>query len=183
MNFTDWKTRVLNELEECVSSFAPDQAEMLFETVLEVRRTGSKIVGIAAGRMGFSLRAFLMRLNHLGIPAYFVSDTYVPPLSKTDLLLVCSSSGRTPNVLHYVRTARKTAGPRIFAVTGDGDSPMARLSDGLAVFRSGKGKSVQPMNTLGEQAVLLFFDTVTLMLMERLKITSGDMRKNHANVE
>ena len=42
----------------------------------------------AQGRSGFILRAFCMRLMHLGFPVYFCGETITPAIVPDDLLIV-----------------------------------------------------------------------------------------------
>jgi 6-phospho-3-hexuloisomerase len=60
-----------------------------------------KIVGVGAGRVGYALRAFIMRLNHFGFNASFIGDTNVPALTSDDMLIVASTSGSTPTISYY----------------------------------------------------------------------------------
>ena len=144
--------------------------------------------------MGYSLRSFIMRLNHLGISAYFWGDTYIPPMSKNDLLLIVSASGKTSTVLHFLEQAIKKAAPFTVTVTGDENSPMAALSNHIVKFRSVNGglnsmdsmeklNSSQPMTTLNEQAILLFFDIVVMRLIEIMNLNREDIHKKHFNLE
>ena len=59
------------------------------------------IIGIAAGRMGYSLRSFIMRLSHMGFNASMIGDTNVPKVRNDTIMIVNSSSGETPSILNY----------------------------------------------------------------------------------
>ena len=48
--------------------------------------TNKSIFGLGAGRMGYSLRAFIMRLSHLGYNAYMLATQIFQELMKAILL-------------------------------------------------------------------------------------------------
>ena len=194
MNYLEWKNRILSELDAILTTFSTEQTETLVSELLRIHKQRGMVVGTGAGRMGYSLRSFIMRLNHLGISAYFFGDTYIPPMSKNDLLLIVSASGKTSTILHFLEQAIKKASPFIITVTGDENSPMAALSNHIVKFRSVNGglnsmdsreklNSSQPMTTLNEQAILLFFDIVVMHLIEKMNLNREDIYKKHFNLE
>lgn len=86
---------------------------------------------------------FCYQLLELGIPASFVSDILTCAISSTmlapdDLVVAVSSSGRTADVLDAVRNA-KAKGVRVLAITGDGDSPIAKHADDVLIACAGDG--------------------------------------------
>ena len=66
MKYTELCKKVQSEIEQVLSSIDETKLNKFVELIT---RPGIKILGYSAGRMGFGLKAFLMRLNHLGIPA------------------------------------------------------------------------------------------------------------------
>ena len=95
---------IFNELRNINNSLDDDAAERMSREVIGCR---GKIVGLGAGRMGYSLQAFIMRLSHLGYIAYMLGDTSVPRIGVGDLVLVNSSSGETPSVCLLAEIAKK----------------------------------------------------------------------------
>lgn len=182
------KEIVEGEVDELLSSIRKEDVERFIESILKAKR----VCGYGAGRMGYGLRAFMMRLNHLGIQASFINDTFCPPMSDNDLFIVTSGSGETRSVLEYLKIAKDHC--RTFAITGNLDSSMSKLADDTLVFRPSNGglnssdndskiDSIQPMTSLNEQAMFLFFDIVSVMLIERLGIQKKDEKKFHFNIE
>ncbi|MCE4148411.1 6-phospho-3-hexuloisomerase, partial [Bacillus velezensis] len=47
----------------------------------------------------------------------------------------------------------------------------------------GDRKTIQPMGSLFEQTLLLFYDAVILKIMEKKELNSADMFTKHANLE
>ena len=153
-----------------------------------------KIIGYGAGRMGFGLKAFIMRLNHLGKEAYFFGDNFVPRFDKDDLIIVTSGSGNTKSVLNILEIAINKAGCDSFAITGNSESPMAKLANNSLEFKSCNGglnsadnpnkiTSIQPMSTLNEQGMFLLFDIVALKIIEKLGLSLEETKQFHANIE
>ena len=112
--FHNASNTVQYEIRQLLYSISENDVERLINLIL----SSEKVCGYGAGRMGYGLRAFMMRLNHLGISAYFINDTYIPPLGENDLFIVTSGSGRTASVYEYLKIA-KTHFVKTVAITGD----------------------------------------------------------------
>jgi 6-phospho-3-hexuloisomerase len=158
------------------------------ELISEISRA-KKIVVCGAGRVGYAIRGFGMRLGHLGLSVYAVGDTTLPATTSGDLLIVASGSGETQTIFDLVEISKKN-GCRIASVTGSYDSRIARISDCIVIVpapsktKSVNGrKSVQPMTTLNEQCLSLFFDSVVLLLMDKMNENHDSMWKRHSNLE
>ena len=186
--FTDVKKIVLSEITQVLDSVDPKEVEAFIEAILKAKR----VCGYGAGRMGYGLRAFMMRLNHLGIQASFINDTFCAPMKKNDLFIVTSGSGETKSVLQYLEIAKKHC--KTFAITGNSESTMAKIADGKLVFKSSNGglnsadndkkiNSIQPMTSLNEQSMFVLFDIIAVMLIEKLGIKKEDEKKFHFNIE
>ena len=204
MKDTDFKlkvTSVLHELNEVLQSINSSDIDLFVEMLYDMlqRTDGTitnspKIVGYSAGRMGLALRAFLMRLNHLGIKAYWLGDNYVPAMNKDDVFVCCSNSGTTASVVSYMQIFNKKANGRVVAFVGNKDSIIGKSATLPIVFKTCNGglnseddpskiTSIQPMTTLTEQAMLLLFDIVALKLIERVGMNINDTKKYHSNIE
>lgn len=140
----------------------------------------------AMGRMQASVRAFAMRLKHMGLDAYVVFDTTTPAIGPGDLLIV--NGAVTTIDLGIIRLA-KQAGARVCIITAHPDSEQGRLAD-LTVLLPGQIfgtrpeiRSIQPMASLMEQALFLFEDAVVMLLMEKRSVSPQEMQKRHTNLE
>ena len=181
--------RVMLEIRTLLESFEDTEVEKLVDLILNA----DKVVGYGAGRMGLSLKAFIMRLNHLGIKAYYYTDTYVPPLDENSLFIASSGSGSTKTVVRLMEIA-KTRGAKIGLITGNSESDGAKLSDVVVTYTSCNGglnspdspdkiSSIQPMSTLNEQGTYIFFDLLAGEIIERKGIDIRDTKKYHSNLE
>lgn len=177
--------RILEEIRTVLGSV--DDAQV-GELVKEIKQANT-IVACGAGRVGMATAGFAMRLGHLGFRAYTIGDTTVPSIGEGDLLLVSSGSGETQTIYDLALIGKKN-GARMALITGNPESRMGTLADTIVMLKApSKVKAVdgftstQPMTTLNEQCLGLFFDTVVLVLMEELGQTHESMWARHSNLE
>ena len=192
MFYKDIKSTVLAEIDEVLSSINADSLNQLVNSIL--KNDEVKVLGYAAGRMGSGLKAFVMRLNHLGIKASFFGDNYVPPMNSNDVFICCSNSGSTKSVLSVLEIFKAKAQGTVISFVGNENSKMAELSDIVIKFKTCNGglnsaddpskiNSIQPMTTLTEQAMFVLFDIITMMIIDRKGIDIKDTKKYHSNIE
>ncbi|MEK7414456.1 MAG: 6-phospho-3-hexuloisomerase [Planctomycetota bacterium] len=176
---------ILSEIELLLDQARPAELERAYELLLHAPR----VFAFATGRSGFVLRTFVMRLNHLGKPAYFVGEASTPPVGRGDLFLVASGSGTTSTTLGAAMQAAKH-GAEILAIVGSRVSPLGQLAAAVvelpAPHKRGvtmESNSKQTAGSLFEQACFILLETV---IMRRF-IEQGHDRDaalaRHANVE
>lgn len=179
---------ILHELEYVLDQIDNYQVELFVKEILRAK----KIVVCGAGRVGMAARGFAMRLGHLGINAYTVGDSTVPSIGKKDLLIACSGSGETQTIYDLVVRAKETES-RVALVSSYIDhnkSRMARIADTVVVINApSKTKKIsgfssqQPMTTLNEQSLQIFFDALVLQLMDTMNETHDTMWHRHSILE
>lgn len=190
MEYKELMKEVLRENQLVLESIDDD----LLNEFVSMICSADKIVGYSAGRMGFGLKAFLMRLNHLGIPAYWIGDNYVPPMAKNDLFICCSNSGTTKSVANIMDIFINKAGGKVVAFVGNKESYMGKMASLTIPFKTCNGglnsadndskiNSIQPMTTLTEQAMFLMFDIVAKMIIEKKAIDLNETKTFHSNIE
>jgi 6-phospho-3-hexuloisomerase len=175
-----------------------DQVDSLIDILLRAYNDKRKILVMGAGRSGLVGRAFAMRLLHLGFRSYVLGDTIVPSVSKGDVVIAISGSGRTQLILTAAEAAKKV-GAIVVAVTSYPDSPLGMLAD-LIVWVPGRAKSsrvddffarqilglhepLAPLGTLFEDTAAVFLDGVIYALMKELRVNEEEMASRHANIE
>jgi 3-hexulose-6-phosphate isomerase (EC 5.3.1.27) len=175
-----------------------DQVDSLIDILLRAYNDRRKILVMGAGRSGLVGRAFAMRLLHLGFRSYVLGDTIVPSVSKGDVVIAISGSGRTQLILTAAEAAKKV-GAIVVAVTSYPDSPLGMLAD-LIVWVPGRAKSsrvddffarqilglhepLAPLGTLFEDTAAVFLDGVIYALMKELRVNEEEMASRHANIE
>ncbi|WP_341346174.1 6-phospho-3-hexuloisomerase [Paenibacillus sp. FSL H3-0469] len=176
---------IVKELEGTVSGLDAGEGEVLTELLL---RAGQIFVA-GAGRSGLMGRAFAMRLMQAGRTAYVVGETVTPGISPGDVLVLGSGSGGTKGLVSMAEKA-KAIGAAVVLVTIQPDSALGRLADHTVKLPGapkerpdGSYTTLQPMASLFEQTLLVFYDAVILRIMEQTGQTSGRMFGKHANLE
>ena len=182
-----------DELKEFSRKTNPEQMELLADELL----SANTIYIAGAGRSGLVIRAFAMRLMHLGLKVHVVGDVTSPHAKAGDVLLIGSGSGETKSLIAAAQKARE-CGMRIALNTFSENSTLSRLADVNLVLpgTSQKAQNVsggaaaihtihtfQPMGSAYEQLSFLVYDTVIILLMEKLGLSSDEMFERHANIE
>ncbi len=185
MNVHDYYLKVVEELASAGSRPFGDEAERF---AVLVASAGAVFVA-GAGRSGLMGKAFAMRLMHMGVKAYVVGETVTPGIGAGDMLVLGSGSGETASLVAMAHKAA-SLGAQIGLVTVKPESTIAALADVTVQLsatakeqNSGQRGTIQPMASLFEQSLLLFYDAVILKLMEIKGLDSGTMYGSHANLE
>jgi 6-phospho-3-hexuloisomerase len=177
---------ILDELRSTLAQAEEGAVASLVEAILRADR----LFLAGTGRSGFMVRAFAVRLMHLGFTTHVAGETVTPNLAAGDLLLLGSGSGETASLRAMAEKAHKLGAP-IALVTASPRSSIGKLADVVVRLPAPTPKgsavqappSVQPMGTLFEQSLLLLLDLVVLRLMERKGVDSQAMFARHANLE
>ena len=105
---------ILGDVGRTLRQVDADEVEALGAALLAAER----VFVAGKGRTGLQMRAFAMRLMHLGLIVHVVDDVTTPAIGAGDLLLIGSSSGRTGSLLRYIETVG-TTGARLATLTGN----------------------------------------------------------------
>lgn len=184
MNTAGFTDKILAELKQTLALIDGEEADKMVTGILQAK----KIFVAGGGRSGFMAKAFVMRMMHMGLDAYVVGETVTPNLKTDDIFIVGSGSGETQNLVAMTEKA-KAIGALVVAITINPDSTIGRLADiqieipAQAKADDASGKSIQPMGSLFEQSLLLFYDAVILRFMDKKGLKSGTMYGRHANLE
>lgn len=177
--------KIIGELNWVLSKVDETEVKKLVKEILGAK----KIIVSGAGRMGLMARGFAMRLGHLGLQSFTTADTIIPAIGKDDLLIICSGSGETQAIYDLAMIGKKH-GVKICAITAKPQSRIGRIADLIVNLKSPtkadknpKVKSIQPMTTLNEQCLMIFFDSLVLELMQKLGETEETMWQRHSNLE
>lgn len=167
-----------NELFDMMTRTEPEPIKHFSKILLN--NSFSNIIGIGAGRMGYSLRAFMMRLSHIGFTTYFIGDTALPRIKENDIVIINSSSGETPTNILYAEQA-KAAKSCIIAFTCNENSSIAKLS--TYVVPIPKIKSEQLMKSVYEQYTFLLFDYIAQQFVHDYRLDIKRIEQNHSILE
>ena len=186
MNTIEYAKTVLNELQHTLLSIDVKKAEQFVELVDQA----DEIFCAGAGRSGFQVKGFAMRLMHMGKKSYVVGETCTPNIKKDGILVICSGSGETKSLVNHAQKA-KEVGAKLALITINPESTIGKMADVVIEIsapspksaKEGQIKSIQPMGSLFEQSEGLFMDIAIMMLMEKNHIDSDTMFGRHANME
>lgn len=163
--------------------------EKQVEAMIKAIHESEAVFVTGAGRSLLMMKAFAMRLVHLGMTVHVVGETTTPAIAPGNLLIAGSGSGQTRTTEAIVQAA-KERNARIGVLTAHLESPIASLADlvveiptPLTVSPETVRESLQPPGSLFEQCLLVLGDTIILMLKERLGATEEMMRARHTKLE
>ena len=179
-DFQELKSDILKELEKVIGEIDGGGINELIDLILD----SEKVFVMGAGRTMLMCNAFAKRLSHLNVNVYVAGETVTPPIADGDLIIACSSSGETMTTVNISKLAKHYGG-RIAVITSNKDSTLYKISDMSICIpcKAGGRESVQLMESLFEQAILIVFDCIAIILKERLGIEEEEMRARHANLE
>ncbi|MFP3178960.1 MAG: 6-phospho-3-hexuloisomerase [Thermocladium sp.] len=176
----------------------PEEVNRFVDELIDVYKSGHKVVVVGMGRSGLVARGFAMRLMHLGFKSYVLGETITPSIGDGDVVVAISGSGTTSLVIAAAEAAKKMRST-IIAITSYSDSPLAKTADAVVIVPGrtkvariddyfarqilGLHEPLAPLGTLFEDAAMVFLDSVVAELMKRLNKTEEDLEKMHANVE
>ncbi|AJO24574.1 6-phospho-3-hexuloisomerase [Weizmannia coagulans] len=176
---------ILNEIQTVFSKIDGEQVEKLADMLASPK----SIFVLGEGRSGLMAKSFAMRLMHLGFHVFVVGETITPSIQPGDLLIAVSGSGTTSNVVQAAEKAKKN-GVSVVGVTSDPSSRLAQTSDSVVHIpsatkyrRPGEIESRQPLSSLFDQSVHLFFDAVCLKIAEQQKSGNEAALSRHSNLE
>lgn len=179
-------TEILADLSATLDQVDVDPINMLQTAILDANR----IFVVGKGRTGLQMRAFAMRLMHLGLQVHVVDDVTTPAIQAGDLLIIGSGSGRTASLVRYAESVQ-SIGASLATITGNQASPIAKLAQIIVYipasnFKSdsrAENKSVFVMGSLFEHSLGLLCDLMVIQLKEMLNQSEDDMNARHANLE
>lgn len=184
METLDNAARILGDLQDIISGIDPEKAQAVLSDI----RRANRVFVAGAGRSLLMMRAFAMRLMHLGLTVYVVGETVTPAIGEGDLLLGGTASGETAT-LKVMAQKTKKAGARLDLLTIYKDSSIAKLADSVLVIPAatnqvkGGKTSWQPGGSSFEQSLLVLLDGMTAALAGQMGIPLSGALGLHANLE
>ncbi|MEX2704122.1 MAG: 6-phospho-3-hexuloisomerase [Candidatus Freyrarchaeum guaymaensis] len=190
---------ISGNISNAVNAIDDTQVDQLVELLIDGLKSNRRIFVVGAGRSGLVVRAFAMRLMHLGFEVFVVGETITPAVTEKDILIAISGSGRTKLVVESSRIAKRDVGATLVVITSYPDSPLAQLADLVVEIRGrtkimeqndyiqrqikGEHRPLTPLGTLFESTVLAFLDGLIAELMEKTGKHEKDLKERHAVIE
>lgn len=186
MTLQRYQELILNEVAGVLANVSEEQTKRF---VAEIGRSG-RIYITGQGRSGLVVKAFGQRLMHLGYDVHLADEITAPAITRGDILVACSGTGRTQLTLYMAKKAHRI-GARVIVLTANPRSAIARHAKLLIAIpvpvsrngRRGKGISRQPVRSLFEQALFIYLDSVIIALIDILGIRREKIERRHANLE
>lgn len=186
--------KIADHIHKTVNELDDREVDVMVE---EIRKADSVFL-VGAGRSGLVAKSFAMRLVQVGLEAHVVGETTTPAITKNDLLIAVSGSGRTRQVVNVVKIARDI-GVKVLVITSYPDEKIGKLCDHVVKVKGrtkvdiedsytesqlkGTFASLTPLGTLFEDTVMIFFDGVIARLMVELGKGEKYMKDRHASLE
>jgi 6-phospho-3-hexuloisomerase len=178
-------THALAEIGDCIAGI--DQAHI--DGIVDLLATSRRICLYGGGREGLMMRAFCMRLYHIGLDAHMVADMNTPPVGPGDLLLVSAGPGNISTVQALLGQARK-GGAGTACFTAEPGSPVTESSDFTFIIPAqtmardtSAPTSILPMGSLYEGTQFVLYELLIMALRDRVGETAESMRARHTNLE
>lgn len=185
MNTRDYCAQIAQELDRTLRMVNPDESAELIDMIDQAKR----IFVTGAGRSLLMMKAFAMRLMHLGFSVFVVGEIVTPAIQASDLLLIGSGSGENGSMALHARKAI-AQGARVALVSASRNSTLGQLANlvmliPISTEKTGNtvgNKSIQPGGSTFEQSLLLVLDAVVLVLLDKMPPGTSVMNL-HANLE
>jgi 6-phospho-3-hexuloisomerase len=177
---------VVAELGEVFDRLPSDQ----IEAALDALETHQRIFVLGIGREGLASKAFAMRLTHLGKTVHWGWDDTTPAVTADDLFVMPTGPANIPH-LDYVAEQVKKTGATLLVATAVPEGPTARRADVVVTIPARTYgaddadvvDTVQPMGSLFEQSLWIFWDVLYLTLVQRTGARFEDLIARHRNFE
>ena len=186
MKAVEYMEKIADEIGKTVAGISEKKTELFINKIINAKR----IFLAGAGRSGLMIKAFAMRLMHIGFESYVVGETVTPSIIKGDLLIIGSGSGETESLLGMAKKAKKME-VDVALITIFSQSSIGKYTDVSVTIPAPAAKvdreigvsSVQPKGSLFEQSMLIFFESVIILLMKKNNMDPLKIMTYHANLE
>jgi arabinose-5-phosphate isomerase len=179
-------TRARAILEAEAEAIRAIQLDDNFLRAVEIlKRCKGKVITTGIGKVGIIAVKLATTLSSTGTPACFLhpgdaAHGDLGVVSKHDVMITFSNSGKTREVLETIARAKKLNGMHLIAVTGHRNSPIARQSDVVLSIGAVKEPCALGLTPSASTAAMLALsDALALVLMEKKKFTKTDYAKFH----
>jgi 6-phospho-3-hexuloisomerase len=177
-------TQAIAEITSPLLAMDENAVTRLAEEVLAARR----IVLFGMGRELLQLKAFGMRLVHLGLDAHIAGDVTALPVTHGDLVIISIGPGDLDMHRAMAGLVRKS-GARLVVLTAQPQAAVPQMADAVVVIpaqtmaNDSGSDALLPMGTVYEIALLIYLDLVAVELRELTGQTLDDIRARHTNLE
>jgi len=191
-NLKEAANEILENANKAIDNINTESLERLLGSIINSKQ----VFVLGAGRSGLVLKAFAMRLVHLGIPAYVIGETITPRINDGDLLLIVSGTGETTSIVSSAQVI-KNSGAYIGLITSYPDSTLGKMADVIVEVKgrtkydsksyterqvTEKTEAINPMGTLFETASLIVLDSMIVCLMRKMERNEDFLADRHSKI-
>jgi arabinose-5-phosphate isomerase len=179
-------TRARAVLEAEAAAIRAIQLDSNFLQAVEMlKKCKGKVITTGMGKVGIIAAKLATTLSSTGTPACFLHPGEAAHgdlglVSKNDVMITFSNSGKTREVLETIARAKKLNGMHLIAITGYPDSPIGRQSD--VALSIGAVQEPCPLGltpSASTTAMLALSDALALVLMQKKRFSKADYAKFH----
>ncbi len=146
-----------------------------------------KVVASGMGKAGIIAKKISSTLSSTGTPSLFLHPGEAQHgdlgmLSKEDILLVLSNSGKTRELVELVDLSNRLFNDKVhvIAITANAESDLAKLSDAvLSIGSVEEACSLGMAPTTSTTAMLALGDVLCMLVMEEIQFTKEEFLKRH----
>jgi arabinose-5-phosphate isomerase len=184
---SDWlqsARRVLSIEIDGISKVSAGLDHAFLDAVRLILNCKGRVVVSGMGKSGHIARKIAATLASTGTPAFFVhpgeaSHGDLGMVMSEDLFLAFTNSGATEEIM-AIAPQVKRVGAKLIAVTGNADSPLAKLAD--VHLHSGVDREACSLNlapTASTTAALALGDALAVVLLEARGFGEADFARSH----
>ena len=176
--------RVLRIEARAVGALA-DRLDHRFDAALELLLScAGRVIATGMGKSGIIARKLAATLSSTGTPSYFIHPAEavhgdLGAIQPSDVLVIISQSGETPEILRLIETVRRLDA-RLIALTGACASTLGEVSD--VTLDCGVSTEACPLNlapTASTTAALALGDALAMALLVRKGFQEQDFAHLH----
>jgi arabinose-5-phosphate isomerase len=146
-----------------------------------------KVVASGMGKAGIIAKKISSTLSSTGTPSIFLHPGEAQHgdlgmLSKEDILLVLSNSGKTRELIELVDLSNRLFNDKVhvIAITANAESDLAKISDAvLSIGNVAEACSLGMAPTTSTTAMLALGDVLCMLVMEEIQFTKEEFLKRH----
>lgn len=150
-----------------------------------LKKCKGKVITTGMGKVGVVAIKLATTLSSTGTPACFLHPGEAAHgdlglVSKNDVMITFSNSGKTREVLETIARAKRLNGMHLIAITGHPNSPIGKQSD--VVLSIGEVREACPLGltpSCSTAAMMALSDALALVVMQKKKFTKADYAKFH----
>jgi arabinose-5-phosphate isomerase len=176
---------ILNLEAEAIKSIPLD--ENLLTAVDLIVNCKGKVIASGMGKAGIIAKKVASTMSSTGTPSLFMHPGEAQHgdlgmLSKDDILLLFSNSGKTRELIELVALGNRLYNDKVHAIsiTANAESDLAKISDAtLCIGNVTEACSLGMAPTTSTTAMLALGDVLSMLVMEEKQFTKEEFLKRH----